>query len=97
VIEIVSDPTRAQEVEVRAEGVGVDGGPLPVLPLRDVVPVPDTMLPLAIGQERSVSASTPPSRATVPRSSRRRAPPRSRPRGPRACTTWAWSARSCAC
>jgi ATP-dependent Lon protease len=54
VIEIVSDPTQAQEVEVRAEGAGADGGPLPVLPLRDVVPVPDTMLPLAIGQERSV-------------------------------------------
>jgi ATP-dependent Lon protease len=54
VIEIVSDPTQDQEVEVRAEGVGADGGPLPVLPLRDVVPVPDTMLPLAIGQERSV-------------------------------------------
>ena len=27
---------------------------LPVLPLRDSVPFPDTMLPLAVGQERSI-------------------------------------------
>jgi ATP-dependent Lon protease len=54
VIEIVSDPGAAQEVEVHGEGESGLRGPLPVLPLRDVVPVPDTMLPLAVGQERSV-------------------------------------------
>ena len=30
---------------------------LPVLPLRDSVPFPETLIPLAIGQERSVRAS----------------------------------------
>ncbi|MEV4419198.1 endopeptidase La [Patulibacter sp. NPDC049589] len=54
-IEIVSDPGAAQEVAIQGEGDGGIGGPLPVLPLRDVVAVPDTMLPLAVGQERSVT------------------------------------------
>ena len=37
-------------------GVGVRDVPdvLPVLPLRETVPLPDTLPPLAIGQERSV-------------------------------------------
>jgi ATP-dependent Lon protease len=54
VIEIVADPTAAQEVVIQGEGESAVGGPLPVLPLRDLVAVPDTMLPLAVGQERSV-------------------------------------------
>ncbi|MEA2247337.1 MAG: ATP-dependent Lon protease, partial [Solirubrobacteraceae bacterium] len=29
-------------------------GTLPVLPLRETVPLPDTLTPLAIGQERSI-------------------------------------------
>ncbi|WP_026911294.1 endopeptidase La [Patulibacter minatonensis] len=53
-IEIVADPTAAQEVVIQGEGEAAVEGPLPVLPLRDVVAVPDTMLPLAVGQERSV-------------------------------------------
>ncbi|MSW50388.1 MAG: endopeptidase La [Actinobacteria bacterium] len=53
-IEIVSDPGAGQVVEIQGEGESGVRGPLPVLPLRDVVPVPDTMLPLAVGQERSV-------------------------------------------
>jgi ATP-dependent Lon protease len=54
VIEIVTDPGDGQVVEVHGEGESTVRGPLPVLPLRDVVAVPDTMLPLAVGQERSV-------------------------------------------
>jgi ATP-dependent Lon protease len=56
VIEIVTDPDPGdgQVVEVHGEGESTVRGPLPVLPLRDVVAVPDTMLPLAVGQERSV-------------------------------------------
>jgi ATP-dependent Lon protease len=51
-------------IEVATEGGGqvVDIGPargiprtLPVLPLRETVPFPDTLTPLAIGQERSVA------------------------------------------
>ncbi|HEV7751591.1 MAG TPA: endopeptidase La, partial [Baekduia sp.] len=50
-------------IEISAEGGGrpVEVGArnhvpdtLPVLPLRETVPLPDTLLPLAIGQERSV-------------------------------------------
>src|SRR4029079_14117581 len=42
----------AQEIEV---GVARDLPPsLPVLPLRETVPFPDTLTPLAIGQDRSV-------------------------------------------
>jgi ATP-dependent Lon protease len=55
VIEIVSDPGGLQEVEIRGDAGDLAAAPLPVLPLREVVPVPDTMLPLAIGQERSVA------------------------------------------
>lgn len=47
--------------ELAGNGAGVSGasaGPLPdmlpVLPVRDTVPFPDTVLPLAVGQERSM-------------------------------------------
>jgi ATP-dependent Lon protease len=52
-IDVVSDKTGAQEVEVgmRQELPAA----LPVLPLRETVPFPDTLTPLAIGQERSVA------------------------------------------
>ncbi|EHN11528.1 ATP-dependent protease La [Patulibacter medicamentivorans] len=53
-IEIVADGAPAQEVEVGGPGATPVAGALPVLPLRDTVPVPDTMIPLAIGQERSI-------------------------------------------
>ncbi len=50
-IEIVSDGS-AHEIEV---GVARDlPASLPVLPLRETVPFPDTLTPLAIGQDRSV-------------------------------------------
>ena len=51
-IEIVSDGSSAQEIEVGARQPLPDT--LPVLPLRETVPFPDTLTPLAIGQERSV-------------------------------------------
>jgi len=52
VIDIVSDGNHAQEIEV---GVRQElPASLPVLPLRETVPFPDTLTPLAIGQERSV-------------------------------------------
>ena len=51
-IDIVSDGGSAQEIEV---GVARElPTTLPVLPLRETVPFPDTLTPLAIGQERSV-------------------------------------------
>jgi ATP-dependent Lon protease len=43
----------AQAVEIDIQGAVP--GTLPVLPLREAVPLPDTLLPLAVGQERSVS------------------------------------------
>ena len=50
-IDIVSDGS-AQEIEV---GVARElPTTLPVLPLRETVPFPDTLTPLAIGQDRSV-------------------------------------------
>ncbi len=51
-IDVVTDADGAHEIEVgmRQELPGT----LPVLPLRDTVPFPDTLTPLAIGQERSV-------------------------------------------
>jgi ATP-dependent Lon protease len=53
VIDVVSDGTGAREVEV---GMAQQLPPaLPVLPLRETVPFPDTLTPLAIGQERSVA------------------------------------------
>jgi ATP-dependent Lon protease len=52
VIDVVSDGSAAREVEV---GMRAELPPaLPVLPLRETVPFPDTLTPLAIGQERSV-------------------------------------------
>ncbi|MEA2192309.1 MAG: ATP-dependent Lon protease, partial [Solirubrobacteraceae bacterium] len=51
-IEIVNDGGEAQEIAV---GVRQElPTTLPVLPLRETVPFPDTLTPLAIGQERSV-------------------------------------------
>src|SRR5436305_11160590 len=51
-IDIVSDGGSVQEIEV---GVARDlPAALPVLPLRETVPFPDTLTPLAIGQDRSV-------------------------------------------
>ncbi|MBA3748493.1 MAG: endopeptidase La, partial [Solirubrobacterales bacterium] len=51
-IDIVSDGNDAREIEV---GLRQALPPtLPVLPLRETVPFPDTLTPLAIGQERSV-------------------------------------------
>ncbi|MEA2138639.1 MAG: ATP-dependent Lon protease, partial [Solirubrobacteraceae bacterium] len=51
-IDVVSDGSGAQEIEV---GVRQQlPATLPVLPLRETVPFPDTLTPLAIGQERSV-------------------------------------------
>src|SRR5436190_17086547 len=49
-------------INVEASGEGQDvaigsraiPGTLPVLPLRETVPLPDTLTPLAIGQERSI-------------------------------------------
>ncbi len=52
-IDVVSDGAGAQEVEV---GIRQElPTTLPVLPLRETVPFPDTLTPLAIGQERSVA------------------------------------------
>ncbi len=50
-IEIAPDPS-GDEVEVGGQR-GVPAS-LPVLPLRETVPLPDTLMPLAVGQERSV-------------------------------------------
>jgi ATP-dependent Lon protease len=53
VIDVISDGTGAREIEV---GMRQELPPaLPVLPLRETVPFPDTLTPLAIGQERSVA------------------------------------------
>lgn len=53
-IDIVSENTDPREVDVSGAGASSLPSTLPVLPLREVVPIPDTMIPLAIGQERSV-------------------------------------------
>jgi ATP-dependent Lon protease len=52
VIDVVSDGNAAREIEVGARQQLP--ATLPVLPLRETVPFPDTLTPLAIGQERSV-------------------------------------------
>jgi len=52
VIEVVSDGNQAREIEVGARQDLPET--LPVLPLRETVPFPDTLTPLAVGQERSV-------------------------------------------
>ena len=51
-IDVVSDAGAAREIEV---GMGQPlPETLPVLPLRETVPFPETLTPLAIGQERSI-------------------------------------------
>ncbi|HEY8584142.1 MAG TPA: endopeptidase La [Capillimicrobium sp.] len=51
-IDIVTE-SEAREIAVGSGDKAVPGT-LPVLPVRDTVPFPDTLTPLAIGQERSV-------------------------------------------
>src|SRR5262249_36910244 len=51
VIHVESTDEAGQEVSIGAQEVP-DG--LPVLPLRDAVTFPDTLTPLAVGQERSI-------------------------------------------
>ena len=71
---------------------------LPVLPLRETVPLPDTLTPLAVGQERSIAArqrrAAP---ATACSSWSPRATPSSRRRAPTSSTRSASSARSRGC
>ncbi|MEA2223395.1 MAG: ATP-dependent Lon protease, partial [Solirubrobacteraceae bacterium] len=51
-IDVVTDGNAAHEIEV---GMRQQlPGTLPVLPLRETVPFPETLTPLAIGQERSI-------------------------------------------
>ena len=51
-IDVVADGNAAREIEV---GVGQPvPQTLPVLPLRETVPFPETLTPLAIGQARSI-------------------------------------------
>ncbi len=51
-IDVITDANGAHEIEV---GLAPElPGMLPVLPLRETVPFPETLTPLAIGQERSV-------------------------------------------
>jgi ATP-dependent Lon protease len=50
-ISIESPAGEGQNVAIGVRGVP---GTLPVLPLRETVPLPDTLTPLAVGQERSV-------------------------------------------
>ena len=49
-IEIPSSDTAPQEIAVAARTPDV----LPILPLKDSVPFPETLTPLAVGQERSI-------------------------------------------
>ncbi|CAN5207013.1 endopeptidase La [soil metagenome] len=51
-IDVISDGNGAREIEVGL--VPEVPATLPVLPLRETVPFPETLTPLAIGQERSV-------------------------------------------
>ncbi|MDP2711585.1 MAG: endopeptidase La [Solirubrobacteraceae bacterium] len=51
-IDVVSDGSAAREIEVGMSSSLPDT--LPVLPLRETVPFPETLTPLAIGQERSI-------------------------------------------
>ncbi len=52
-IEVGTTGDGAVEVEVTPQRLVADT--LPVLPLREAVPYPDTLMPLAVGQERSVA------------------------------------------
>ena len=56
--------SNGEPVEAHGHGPALPEA-LPVLPLRDSVPFPETLTPLAIGQERSISSSTTPSPATA--------------------------------
>jgi ATP-dependent Lon protease len=47
----IAAPGQGQDVEIGARAIPRT---LPVLPLRETVPLPDTLTPLAVGQERSV-------------------------------------------
>ncbi|MGH2919247.1 MAG: endopeptidase La [Solirubrobacteraceae bacterium] len=51
-IDVISDGSQADEIEVGVRQQLPEM--LPVLPLRETVPFPDTLTPLAVGQERSV-------------------------------------------
>jgi ATP-dependent Lon protease len=53
-IDVVSDGKGEREVEIGGSSPDLPAA-LPVLPLRETVPFPDTLTPLAIGQERSVA------------------------------------------
>jgi ATP-dependent Lon protease len=48
----IADTDREQVVEVGGQRTLPDA--LPVLPLRETIPLPDTLTPLAVGQERSI-------------------------------------------
>jgi ATP-dependent Lon protease len=52
VIEIAGSDSEERSVDIGAQRTVP--GTLPVLPLRETVPLPDTLTPLAVGQERSV-------------------------------------------
>jgi ATP-dependent Lon protease len=52
VIDVLAEGVGPREVEVGAKSPVP--GALPVLPLRETVPFPETLTPLAVGQERSV-------------------------------------------
>ena len=52
-IEIADAAGEEHDVEVGAPRAVP--GTLPVLPLRETIPLPDTLIPLAVGQERSVA------------------------------------------
>jgi ATP-dependent Lon protease len=79
-----------REVEIGSNGGRTVPARAGVLPLRDTVTFPEMMIPLNIGQERSVELIN-----DVLRGDRSIAMvPRSRPPGPRTCTRSACSARS---
>ncbi len=50
-IDVITDAEQGREIEVGEHELPDQ---LPVLPLRETVPFPDTLTPLAVGQERSV-------------------------------------------
>ncbi|MDQ3608168.1 MAG: LON peptidase substrate-binding domain-containing protein, partial [Actinomycetota bacterium] len=52
-VEAHSDGGEPRDVEIGARAAVP--GALPVLPLRETVPFPDTVTPLAVGQERSIA------------------------------------------
>ncbi|HEY8867251.1 MAG TPA: LON peptidase substrate-binding domain-containing protein, partial [Solirubrobacteraceae bacterium] len=52
-IEVDGGGAEPQEIEIAGQPLLPDA--LPVLPMRDTVPFPNTLIPLAVGQERSVA------------------------------------------